>query len=175
MRILAILTAVASTMIAAGCVGTAINASTLAVKSQPREELQPRAEAGDPVAQYDLGKSWCCMGVGFDTQTATEWFCKSARQGNPDAMFELGRIYEGDVSRTPAPGQKVMRAIRARKSPVHADLWLTLATQAGHQDAAERRIALEATMNSGDLESAQGLLADWRAVPCEYSVVFPAE
>lgn len=158
-----------------GCVGAAMSASTLAIKSGPREELQPLAEAGDSAAQYELGKSYCCMGVGFDTQTATEWLCKAARKGNADAMYELGRIYQGDVSRTLAPGQKLMQAINAKESRPHAQLWLSLAASADHPDARERLAKLTKNMSENDGVIAKRLKEVWRNTPCEYDKVFSAE
>lgn len=128
-----------------GCVGVAANTSTLAIKSAARDDLRPLAEAGDAAAQYELGKSYCCMGPGFDTQTATEWLCKSAHQGNADAIYELGRIFRGDVSRTPAPGQKLMRALKAESSMSHAMMWLALASQMGHAEAGEGLADLESS------------------------------
>ena len=167
--------AVSTVILLSGCVGAAMNASTLAVKSAPRDELLPLAEAGDSSAQYELGKSYCCMGVGFDTQTATEWLCKAARQGNADAMYELGRIYDGDVSRTMAPGQKLMRAVRAKESPAHAYLWLSLAALADHPEAQERLAELRKKMSDGDGVIADRMREAWRVAPCEYNEVFAVE
>lgn len=175
MRAMTILATLVAAMYLTGCVGAAMSASTLAVKSGPREELQPLAEAGDSAAQYELGKSYCCMGVGFDTQTATEWLCKAARQGNADAMYELGRIYQGDVSRTLAPGQKLMQAMNAKESRPHAHLWLSLAASAEHPDARERLVKLTKNISENDGVIANRLKEAWRNAPCEYEKVFSAE
>ena len=158
-----------------GCIGATMGASTLAVKSGPRQELQPLAEAGDSAAQYELGKSYCCMGVGFDTQTATEWLCMAARQGNADAMYELGRIYQGDVSRTFAPGQKLMQAMNAKESRPHAYLWLSLAASTDHPEAGGQLAKLKKTINQNDQVMVVQLTAAWRKAPCEYEQVFPKE
>lgn len=155
-----------------GCIAAAVNTSTYAVKGMSRGELLPEAEAGDAVAQYELGKSYCCMGPGFDTQVATEWFCKAARQDNADAMYELGRIYMGDVSRTPAPGQKLRRAISAKKSLAHAHLWLSRAAGVDHADAAALLSKLTQDINADERTTAANLAMDWKAAPCEYNAVF---
>lgn len=172
MRELAIIALLLSATACAGCVGAAMSASTLAVKSAPRDELLPLAEAGDSSAQYELGKSYCCMGVGFDTQTATEWLCKAARQGNADAMYELGRIYDGDVSRTLSPGQKVMQALQAKESPVHAYMWLSLATSIDYPAAKDRLAKVRKKIKSGDDAIANRLKEAWQRAPCEYDEVF---
>lgn len=158
-----------------GCVGAAMNASTFAVKAGPRDELQPLAEAGDSAAQYELGKSYCCMGPGFDTQIATEWLCKAAHQGNADAMYELGRIYQGDVSRTLAPGQKLIQAVNSRESRPHAYLWLSLAARADHPGARERLAKLKGKIQADDSTLAVRLMEVWRSAPCEYDRVFAVE
>ena len=158
-----------------GCVGVAANTSTLAIKSAARDDLRPLAESGDAAAQYELGKSYCCMGPGFDTQTATEWLCESARQGNADAMYELGRIYRGDVSRTPAPGQKLMRALKAETSMSHAMMWLALAAQMEHAGAAADLADLESSEDATVQKEAMAMQANWQEQACEYGQVFPGE
>lgn len=159
----------------AGCVAVATNSTTLAVKSAPRDELRPLAEDGDAQAQYELGKSYCCMGPGFDTHTATEWLCKSAHQGNTGAMYELGRIYLGEISRTPAPGQKLRRAMTAKESPAHAHMWLSLAAQADHADAKEALLKLEKKINEKERARAIEMNDTWQDQLCEYDQVFPPE
>ena len=155
-----------------GCVAAAVNSSTLVVKGAARGDLLPEAEAGDSTAQYRLGKSYCCMGPGFDTQTATEWLCKAARQGNTDAMYELGRIYLGDLSRTPAPGQKLRRALTAKRSPSHAHMWLSVASNDGHEHALELLTELNVSIDQDELDLARQLAPNWQAVACEYEEIF---
>lgn len=172
MRTLPVVATILVATFLAGCVGAAMSASTLAVRSAPREELLPLAEAGDSAAQYELGKSYCCMGLGFDTQTATEWLCKAARQGNADAMYELGRIYEGDVSRTMTPGQKLMQAVNAKESPAHAYLWLSLAASIEYPAAQDRLARLKKKIAADEGVLADRLKAAWQQAPCEYEEVF---
>ena len=155
-----------------GCVAAAVNSSTLAIKGASRGDLLPKAETGDSAAQYLLGKSYCCMGPGFDTQIATEWFCKAARQGSADAMYELGRIYLGDLSRTPAPGQKLRRALTAKQSVSHAHMWLSMADNAGDEQALELLTKLNVSIDQDDLKLARQLAPDWQVVACEYEEVF---
>ena len=172
MNILKIMTIALMGIWVQGCAAVAINTSTIAVKSAPRDELRPLAEAGDAQAKYELGKSYCCMGVGFSTQTATEWLCKAARQGHVDAQWELSRIYLGDVSRTPAPGQKLMKQFRAKKSQTHAYVWLNLAGASGHEKAAEKLVKLSDKMEQDKLAEAKAMAADWQNVNCEYELVY---
>ncbi len=160
------------TVLVSGCVGAAVNSTTYAVKAAPRAELEPLAEAGDAEAQYELGKSYCCMGPGFDTQKATKWLCRAARQENGEAMLELGRIYLGDVSRTAAPGQKLLRAFSAKEAKPVAYVWLTRASNNGHEKAQEWLDTLTTRMTEEDLRRAEVIDDKWPNVPCEYNQVF---
>lgn len=167
-----ILASLLAGVLTSGCVGVAVNSTTYAVKAAPRAELTPLAEAGNADAQYKLGKSYCCMGPGFDTQTATKWLCKAARQGNREAMLELGRIYLGEVSRTAAPAQKVIRAVAAKEAKPIAYVWLARASNSGHEKAQERLNKLATRMTEEDLRRADELGEKWPNVPCEYNDVF---
>jgi TPR repeat protein len=156
------------------CVGVAINGSTLAVKSIGRGELEQLAEAGNADAQYELGLAHCCMGVGFDTQLATEWLCKAAGQGQRDAMYELGRIYLGEVSRTPAPMQKVRQLATAKESRVHAWYWLDKAKSLAQPDAARKLRTLERQITEEERLHAAAMMDTPESIACEYDDVFEA-
>lgn len=158
-----------------GCAGAIVNGTTLAVKSAQRDELLEPASAGDAQAQYELGNTHCCMGAGFDTQTATHWYCRAARQGHSGAMFELGRIYLGQLSRTPAPGQKLRQALAGKSSHAHAHVWLSLAADARHPNAEASLSQLKRKIDVVDLEFAQSLVKNWQLMPCEYETVFDAK
>ena len=58
-------------------------------------ELVKKAEAGDAVAQYNLGQ---ChekgLGVIKDNKEAVKWYTKSAEQGHVKAALNLSRCYE---------------------------------------------------------------------------------
>ncbi|TNE30703.1 MAG: sel1 repeat family protein [Alphaproteobacteria bacterium] len=157
----------------AGCVAAGIGGTTYAVKASARGNYVQAAEAGDAEAQFKLGQSHCCMGPGFSTQRATEWLCRAAHQDHRRAQYELGRIYLGEVSRTPAPGQKILRAVTARSDPEVAFVWLTLASADGDEDAQGKLAKLTEKMPEAAVLSAHGKLADWREMPCEYHSVFP--
>ena len=76
-----------------------ILASLLAIAlSQPpagRPPLRERAAAGDPEAQFTLGKNYEAgrSGLKQDYATAASWYRKSADQGNVYAQASLGILY----------------------------------------------------------------------------------
>jgi len=158
-----------------GCVAVGVGGTTLAIKGLPRAELEQLANQGNSQAQYELGLSHCCMGVGFSTQTATEWLCKAAAQEHPAAMYELGRIYLGEISRTPAPGQKLLRMAVAKESPPHAYMWFTKASALGEENATQKLSQLESEMTDQEKQKALVFLADWQKIDCLYDAIFKRE
>lgn len=69
------------------------------------QELRRRAEAGDRLAQYDLGETYYAgAGVPADWTEAARWFHRSAEQGYVKAqstlamMYASGRGVEKDLS-----------------------------------------------------------------------------
>ena len=59
---------------------------------------QPKAEAGDAEAQFQLGQMYA-LGHGFkqNFKTAAEWYAKSAEQGNAKARTALGMCYKSGI------------------------------------------------------------------------------
>ncbi len=168
MRVLAALSLLA---VLSGCAAAAIGGGTYAVKATQRDQHRLSAEAGDAEAQYRLGKSWCCMGPGFDTQKATEWLCKAATQGHELAFYELGRIYDGQVSRTPAPGQKLIRLATAKHSAPHALAFYGLAANLGNSDAQSKHADLVQKLEATEQDRARAISADFSS-SCTYEEVF---
>ena len=155
-----------------GCVAAGVGGTTYAVKASQRGGLEADAKAGDPKAQYELGLSHCCMGPGFSTQTATEWLCKSAAQNYAPAQYELGRIYAGEVSRTPAPGQKVLRAMTAKSDSISSYVWFQVAANNGDEKAEERASKSYENLSDDEARIAESRLGNWRDMACQYDDVF---
>ena len=58
-------------------------------------ELEKKAEAGDPYAQFNLGNAYYKgNGVPQDYKEAVKWYTKSADQGYANAQYNLGVCYE---------------------------------------------------------------------------------
>ena len=86
-------------------------------------ELVKKAEAGNAVAQYDLGSCYRLgNGVTKDEKEAVKWYTKSAVQGDADAQSNLGWCY--------ANGTGVI------KDEKEAVKWLTKSAEQGN-DAAQ--------------------------------------
>jgi TPR repeat protein len=88
------------------------------------------AEAGDPSAQYAIGKALCC------SEEAILWFCRSASQGMAEAMFRLGRIYAGDTADGPGLISRVIAFVNEGEADhAQATYWFQMAAKAGEATA----------------------------------------
>jgi len=130
--------------LAALVVGTApaIGAENVPAQSQtPSAEetaLRAAAESGDAQAQYELGLALVKpipphIGPIKEGAEAAAWLEKSADQGNMDAAFLLGYMYQ--------------YAAGVQKDVGKSTTWLTKAADAGHTAA---MITLAATYRAGD-------------------------
>jgi putative methionine-R-sulfoxide reductase with GAF domain len=64
------------------------------VDAAPLDKLQEMAQAGDPAAQYTLGRRYATGdGVSPDDRQAVNWFTKAAEQGYIPAESKLGSFY----------------------------------------------------------------------------------
>ena len=169
------ISALVSALALQGCagVGVAIQGVEVAAASVSRNQWELPAANGDAEAQYRLGKSYCCTGIGFDTQKATEWLCLSARQNHADAQYELARIYSGDVVRSFAPGKLIVGSVRAKESPADAALWMDVAAANGHEDAQKEAEKFQRSLTLEQRATVEQRSVHWRDANCEYDTVFP--
>ena len=103
-----------------GAVATTILATVILLANNPFSRKNPKtksrageamrmkhnlvktsAEANDPLSQLELGRMYeCGIGVDQDLKKAKEWYEKSANNGNAEAQFNLGVLYEGEGTST---------------------------------------------------------------------------
>jgi TPR repeat protein len=108
------------------------------------QEWIPAAEAGDAVAQYNLGIMYYNgKGVPQDYAEAVKWYRLAADQGNANAQSNLGIIYEY--------GNSVLQ------DNVMAHMWYNIASANGHGKAAEWRDERAGEMNPADISKAQAM------------------
>lgn len=147
-------------------------------KADQRRELMAKAQSGDAEAQFLVGYELCC-GDGDergrqDVALASRWLCRAAHQGEPRAQYRLGQIYAAGVG-DEGLGGRLMRRIGMSGGPPPklrlAAMWLDLAMAAGHQEAAQQRIALGKRMSAADHIAVEKMRAKWRETPCEWQAV----
>lgn len=135
-------------------------------------EYKEAASAGDAAAQLAYGRSFCCAGVGYSTQKATEWICKAARQDYTPAQIEIGRIYLGNVVRSPSLASAAIGSVRAKRDRVVALAWLKRAQALGNTDANRVISFAEKRATPGEIASAEQMSLSSGSIPCIYNEVF---
>jgi len=110
------------------------------------EELVKKAEAGDAVAQWNLGMCYSggwktsegfieCKEVKKNPEEAIKWLRKSAEQGNPEAQLEMYGYYvemANEEERTRKVGSSKMQIYENLKI---AEEWILKAAEGGNTAA----------------------------------------
>lgn len=124
--------------------------------------FQSLAETGNAAAQYQLGLLFYTgKGVKESEKLAVDWLVKSARQGNVDAMYQLGNAFTfgndtprlvadadmeaaqwyykaakaGNADAQYSLGLLFMAGKGVEKNEKEATYWMQLAAKNGHKDA----------------------------------------
>ena len=88
-------------------------------------EIRGHAQAGDPIAEYELGKSYFeGNGVDKDLSKAIQWFQKSANSGIDDAQYTLAFLFS--------------EGVYLQKDLKKAANWFELAARQGHAESQYR-------------------------------------
>lgn len=131
-------------------------------QEQAARILQPLANAGDAKAQYHLGMLlYAGHGVPENEKLAVDLLTKSAKQGNVDAMYQLGNAYTfgndtprlvvdadveaaqwyfkaakaGNAEAQYSLGLLFMAGKGVERNNQEANYWMQLAAKNGHKDA----------------------------------------
>jgi hypothetical protein len=119
-----------------------------------RPPLKERAAAGDPEAQFSLGKNYEAgrSGLKQDYAEAANWYRKSADQGNVYAQASLGILYHS--------GKGLPR------DDVQSEMWLTISAEHAPKDdrdtIVEMRDSVAAHLTPQQLAEAQRLAREWK-------------
>ena len=112
-------------------------------------EWRPLAEAGDPVAQYNLGLLYLDgHGVPQSMMEAANWFRRAAEQDYAQAQHNLGAMY--------GSGQGVKRDY------VQAYKWLNICAAKGNGGCVTQRDLIAKKLKAGQVAEAQHLATDFR-------------
>lgn len=130
--------------------------SALASAQPPagRPPLKERAAAGDPEAQFSLGKNYEAgrSGLKQDYAIAASWYQKSADQGNIYAQASLGILYHSGKG--------------LPHDDVQSEMWLTIAAEHAPKDdrdtIVEMRDSVAAHLAPQQLAEAQKLAREWK-------------
>lgn len=143
-----------------GILGMLVSCAQLSsVEQKKRQDLTAAAEGGDVVAQYELGKSFCCgYGPGKSTANALHWYCRSALQGYGPAQYALGRHYgtRADTSYDPSLRQEL----------IYSYMWYSIAALQNVPLADAERDALANDMSARELREASDHVRNWQTQGC---------
>jgi len=119
-----------------------------------RPPLKERAAAGDPEAQFSLGKNYEAgrSGLKQDYAEAANWYRKSADQGNVYAQASLGILYHSGKG--------------LPHDDVQSEMWLTISAEHAPKDdrdtIVEMRDSVAAHLTPQQLAEAQRLAREWK-------------
>lgn len=115
-------------------------------------ELKPLAEAGDALAQFDVGAMYDNgLGVAADQVEAARWFKRAALQGDQSAMFNLGVMYEDGVG--------------VGRDPVLAYVYFSLSVSEGPLYASRNRDKVKAGLTADEVARGDELVRNFKPVP----------
>jgi TPR repeat protein len=171
-------------LLLSGCYAPLIEGAQQGYDASKREVLKTEGETNDPVAQYQLGSTYCCQGGGplndlsiYDNNKATYWYCKAARQGYGPAQLQLARLYSGHAIR----GLHVVLRASALVGTTETDLsialmWARLAADNKRNgdidDATELRDEITANTSGKERSKAAALMRNWQTASCQWGEVF---
>ncbi len=159
-----------------GCASLAVEGAQ-ATKSEAIIALNiDEARAGDPEAQYKVGRAHCCSvheGSGiYNTQTAVAWLCQSARQGYAPAMVMLGKIYSGDVIDGVRLSRRVIQGVAGTSTDIPVALtWFQLAMDRGETDAGDQAAGLWDDLSDAEKDRTRAVYALGLNAPCDWDDV----
>ena len=130
--------------------------TALALEQPPagRPPLKERAAAGDPEAQFSLGKNYEAgrSGLKQSYAEAANWYRKSADQGNAYAQASLGILYHSGKG--------------LPHDDVRAEMWFIVSAERVQQNdrdtIVEMRDSVAAHLSADQLSEARRLAREWK-------------
>lgn len=129
------------------------------VKAEKISRWTYAANGGDAEAQYELGKAFCCgKRPYYNTYDALKWFCRAAKQGQRDAMYEIAKIYDNYYKEEGSiiPRDEIIAYVYYIKSVEH-----------GNDAAKWPRDRKMNKLSADQRQKAQSMLNKWPDVQCE--------
>ena len=142
-----------------GCLQQATKLVRQTPKILERADMIKQAEDGDIEAQYDLGKNYCCgSGTFLDNGQALYWWCQAGRQGQKDALYEIGTLFENT---------RGLVGSEVPVDPARAYAFYYIAEQLHHKEAATARKNIEHKLTSDERRRGEEIIRHWPDEACE--------
>lgn len=149
-------------------------------------EFQAKAEQGEAIAQYKLGRCYLKgEGVAKDEVEAAKWYRKAADRGHIFAQYHLGVCYgqgqgvakdeveamkwyhmagdKGDVFAQYELGHCYAEGLGVTKDEVEAYKWYLLAAARGKSEAKDGAIKVKGMMSAVQIAEGEQRAEQWRA------------
>lgn len=144
------------------------------------DALSIKAAQGDKVAQYELGREFCCANprdnipnAAAQNDEVTGWLCAAAHAGLPAAQLRLGELYSGDLFNLPSWEDYIpsKRKDDVRLPLVLALMWYELAAENQQAEAMGQAIRHKNRLTEGEVAASRLLKQNWKAAPCRWGDV----
>lgn len=157
-----------------GCASAVVEGARATASEVTIDKHMAAAQAGDRVAQFEVGSAYCCsVNEGselFNTPKAVDWLCRSAVQGYAPAMRKLGQIYMGDTIEGVRLSRRLARAVVGSSTNLAVSYaWLKQAAAGGEAEAAEEAQEVWNTMNATQRQEANRQLSLGTRATCRWS------
>jgi len=158
MKILFFLSLFFVTFILSACLEDVYRGSSLAKSMAFRQWTVEHAKDGDAAYQYKAGQLYCCgERPDYDNVEALHWFCEAARNGQRDAMLEVGRMYE---EANTFVGDVIPRDLML------AHTFYTLAQKHENKEAEEKLTHIKKFISEEDIKKSELLVSMWPNIHC---------
>jgi|MEHZ01.5.fsa_nt_MEHZ011567443.1_1 hypothetical protein len=155
-----------------GCVGVVSESANIAKDRAVASSNMEGAKKGDRVAQYKVGKSYCCSldddkELFYSTEASVAWLCRSARQEYGPAALKLGEIYSGDT----ISGVRILRRLASKIAGTNtanavAYAWFRKAQDYGESEAQEKSDDLWKSLDKKTRAEARSYINGEERLPC---------
>lgn len=158
--------------ILSGCVGVVTESANIVKDRAVAFSNIEDAKKGDRVAQYKVGKAYCCSldddkKVFYSTEASIAWLCRSAKQEYGPAALKLGEIYSGDT----ISGVRILRRLASKISGANtsnaiAYAWFRKAQDYGIAEAQEKSDDLWKSLDKKMRAEARSYVSGEKNLPC---------
>ena len=129
--------------------------------SEPKSELEQRAQSGDVDAEYQLGRQYAASGPSQEPQ-AIYWLCRAAKEGYIPAQLELAMLYAEDAK----AGNNAKGSSSRLSTWGNAYFWYTAAASQGSDKALAGREDVAANMDEGEIMEVKRKATRWQKAVC---------
>jgi len=158
-KILSLTTIFAMSLTLSGCVEALYDTADFIGGIGKKETWKTLALEGDAEAQFKVGELYCCgERPKFDNVKALYWWCQAAKQGQRDALYNVGKMYDDAA---------LYKGNVIPKDDVMAYTYYSLAAEHGSPEGLKNRDEIKPILNEDQIDEADELIESWPDIKCE--------